>query len=152
MSQAENNKSIYRLFVDEVIIKGNIDAVDDMVADDFIDHGYFSDEIPPDREGLKRGIRMCRDCLPDLKVEIHDVTAQGDKIIARTTWRGRHGRDAAEPAGARPAGESAGACPVEFETLNIARYDNGKLVEHWGLTDDGPGRPTARYLPEQAAP
>ena len=149
----KKNESAYRQFVDEVINNGNVAAVDEMVADDFVDHEYFSDDIPQDREGLKRGIRMCRECLSGLSVDVHEVASQGDKVIARTTWRGRQSREAGgEPAsGQRSAMGGAGGEPVQFETLEIGRYKNGKLVEHWGLTDDGPGWPTAYYLPQRAA-
>ncbi|MHB1412166.1 MAG: ester cyclase [Thermoleophilia bacterium] len=153
MSRTDDNKQAYRRFVEEVFNKGNIDAVDEMVSPDYVDHELFADEIPQNREGLKKGVLMCRDCLAELSVSIQDVSAEGDKIIARTTWHGVQGAangrgfDAGKPASVRDprAGEA-----VEFDTLDIARYEDGMVVEHWGLTDDGPGWPTAYYLPQRA--
>ncbi len=154
MSRTDDNKETFRRFVDEVFNRGNIEAVDEMVSPDYVDHELFADDIPQNREGLKKGVLMCRDCLTELSVSIHDVAAEGDKIIARTTWYGVPGAaygdgfDAGDPDEA--AREPLAGKPIEFDTLEITRYEDGMVVEHWGLTDDGPGWPTAYYLPRRA--
>ncbi len=53
--------------------------------------------------------------------------ADGDKVVARVTSRGTH-RGAFR--GIPPTGK-----PITVRGINIFRIANGKMVEHWGLTD-----------------
>jgi predicted ester cyclase len=53
--------------------------------------------------------------------------AAGDKVVARITIKGTH---QGEFMGMPPTGRS-----ISFRGIDIIRFSNGKLVEHWGLTD-----------------
>ncbi|MBA3472980.1 MAG: hypothetical protein H0T57_07065 [Rubrobacter sp.] len=49
---SEENKALVRRFVEEAQSRGNIEAVDEFLAEDFVDHGAFPG-VPPNREGVK---------------------------------------------------------------------------------------------------
>ena len=53
--------------------------------------------------------------------------ADGDKVVARVSYRGTH---QGAFRGIAPTGKQ-----IAVMGINIFRIANGKLVEHWGLTD-----------------
>src|SRR5436309_13790577 len=87
----EENKALVRRFYAE-IDAGNIDAMDELVAEDYLDHS------PPPfpglgsgREGLKQAFRIFWEATPG-RHEIEDQVAEGDKVVTRITAVGRHRR------------------------------------------------------------
>jgi ketosteroid isomerase-like protein len=86
----EENKRLVRRFYAE-IDKGNIEAMDDLVAEDYRDHS------PPPfpglgtgREGVKQVFRLFWEATPGTH-EIEDQIAEGDKVVTRLTAYGaRH--------------------------------------------------------------
>src|SRR6476659_144768 len=88
MSTEVNNALVRRFY--EEIDKGNLDAMDELVAEDYIDHS------PPPfpglasgREGLKQAFRIFWDATPGHH-EIEDQIAEADKVVTRLTAYGRH--------------------------------------------------------------
>ena len=68
------NKVIVRRFIDEVFVKGNVDAVDKLVAHDFVPHSWPS--VAPGTESLQA--RRSNGCPPDspgvsMKIRGHDL-------------------------------------------------------------------------------
>ena len=88
--QTEQNKALYRQFVEEVFNRGNTSAIDELVAPDFVEHEELPPGVPSGREGVKQLSIMLRSAFPDLKATIDDILAEGDKVAARMTWRGTH--------------------------------------------------------------
>ena len=111
----------------EAVATGNLDALDDILADDFVDHDP-GDETP-DREGVKSFFRGFRAAFPDFKPEVVELHVSDDGYVAmRYNVSGTH------------RGEFMGHAPTgrRFETtaLQLARFnDEGKCVERWGVTD-----------------
>jgi predicted ester cyclase len=56
------------------------------------------------------------------------MIAEGDKVVTRFTMRGTH---QGEFMGIAPTGRR-----VEMTGIDIIRFSDGKMVEHWGNTDD----------------
>ena len=67
---------------------------------------------------------------PDLRVEVLDTIAQGDKVVARNRWTGTNAQ----------TGER-----VEFHGFVLWRVADGKLVERWA-TVTPPGAASGRAL------
>ena len=123
----EENKALFMKFVDEVMNKGNMELVDELLAPGFVEHEEMPTDLPEGREGLKVFLTMFRGAFPDLKVTVHDLIAEGDKVVARQTWRGTNeGEFMGMPATGRT---------VEFNVIDVLRIEDGKAVEHWGVTD-----------------
>ncbi|MET3350865.1 UNVERIFIED_ORG: ketosteroid isomerase-like protein [Arthrobacter sp. UYEF1] len=55
--ESEDNKTLVRRFYAE-IDAGNIDAMDDLVAEDYLDHNPPFPGLPAGREGLKQAFRI----------------------------------------------------------------------------------------------
>jgi steroid delta-isomerase-like uncharacterized protein len=115
-----------RRFYEEVVNKGNLKLIDELVAAEFVEH----EELPgmkPGREGLKEFCTMFRSAFPDLQFQVNDLVAKGDKVWAYITIRGTHKGHFMDMA---PTGKT-----IEVKGFDIIRLVNGKAAEHWGLTD-----------------
>ena len=123
----EQNKELFRRFVEEVFNRGNLSLTDEFLAPNFIEHEELPPGIPNDREGVKQLTTMLRSAFPDFKAKIEDIIAEGDKVVVRMTWSGTH---QGEFMGIPPSGKS-----VSFGVIDIVRMARGKFVEHWGLMD-----------------
>jgi predicted SnoaL-like aldol condensation-catalyzing enzyme len=84
---AEHNEAIVRRLA-EAIDKGNLDAVDELVVRDFIDHTAAAEQ-PPGREGIKRLARVFQDAFPGWNTEIEGMIAEGDTPQTGISGRAR---------------------------------------------------------------
>ena len=123
----EQNKAVVRRLVEEVFNQGNMSAMDELIAPDFVEHEELPPEIPPGREAPAIMFAMLRSAFPDFKATIDDLVAEGDKVVLRQTWTGTH---QGEFMGVPPTGRS-----VSIGVIDILRLAEGKMVEHWGIMD-----------------
>lgn len=70
-----------------------------------------------------------RDGFPDLRFELHDVLAQGDRVAIRATLTGTHLGTWSE----RPASGRA----IAVDHMFVLRFDAGRVVEVWEVLDSG---------------
>ena len=88
----EENKKFMNYFIQEVINNKNLDAADDIVAEDFIEHIPFPGQ-EPGRDGLKFVLRSMFTGFPDMIWTVHEQIAEGEKVVSRFTWTGTHKGD-----------------------------------------------------------
>jgi predicted ester cyclase len=123
---AEANKSIVRRFYEE-IDKGNLDAMDELVAVDYLDHNPPPfPGLAPGREGLKQAFKIFLDATPGYH-QIEDQIAEGDKVVTRLTCFGKHEGDL--PGAPRTGND------LKMTSITIHRIANGMLVEKWAEKD-----------------
>jgi steroid delta-isomerase-like uncharacterized protein len=120
---SEDNKAVVHRFI-QAFNQGDLETVGELVAEDF---SYHDPALPSGREGAKQVMMMFRTAFPDAKLTLEDVIAEGDKVVARNTFTGTH---QAEFMGIPPTGKQ-----VSIMEIDIARIEDGKLAEHWGLAD-----------------
>jgi predicted ester cyclase len=119
------NKAVVLRFNREVIEKGDAAALEELVAADFVNRTALPG-TPVGREGLDQMLnRVLRPAFPDLRVEIHDQIAEGDKVTTRKTIRGTHRGPI--------MGIAATGREVAIEIIDIIRLRDGQYVEHWAL-------------------
>ena len=118
---ATDTEARVRRMFDEVINQGRLDVVDELFAEEFVDHGPMG--RMEGRETFKAMIKQWRDAVPDVHCEIDSVIVDGDLCawLVRTT--GTHTGD----------GLGFPATHRRFETLsaNIGRFRDGRATEHW---------------------
>jgi len=85
----EENKKFMTVFIEEVINKKNVDAADDLVWEDFIEHLPFPGQ-GPGREGLKFALNSMFTGFPDMHWIVNEQIAEADKVVTRFTWTGTH--------------------------------------------------------------
>jgi steroid delta-isomerase-like uncharacterized protein len=124
----EENKALVRRFY-EAIDAGDIDAMDDLVAEDYINH-----HPPPfpgldeGREGLKQAFRIFQEATPG-RHDIEDQVAEEDQVVTRLTAHGRHEGDLPGPI-------PATGNEIHMSAVAIHRIADGKIAEHWSATDE----------------
>jgi predicted ester cyclase len=88
VSEAEN-KAQFRRAYEEVLNRGDLSVVDELIAPDFLDH-----EAPPGRDRGPESMRglatMLRTAFPDLHFTIEELIAEGDVVAGRLTMSGTH--------------------------------------------------------------
>ena len=123
---AEENRAIVRRFWG-VWEEGNIDLVDELLAPDYVNHTPASPDQPTGPEGVKGLVAMFRSAIPDLRVVVEDMIAEGEKVAVRYTLEGTH---EGELFGVPPTGKR-----LSIKSISVERVSDGKIREHWRVTD-----------------
>ena len=63
---AEENKRVVRRFVEEVMNGGDLEAADELVAPDHVNHDPTAPEVQAGPEGVKELIGVYRSAFPDI--------------------------------------------------------------------------------------
>lgn len=121
-----SNKPTAQRFYNDVINEANYDLIDEIVSPDFVEHEGFPG-LGTDRESVKGFFTLMRTAFPDLKFTVEDLLEDGEKIVVRATITGTHKGEFME---IPPTGKS-----VSVQAIDIVRFENGKVMEHWGVTD-----------------
>lgn len=124
----EKNTAAMKRFYEEVMNKGNMKAIDELIADNFVEHYLPDPSFPANKAGVAQMMGMFRTAFPDLQVTIEDIIAKGDKVWVYSTMRGTNKGEF--------MGMPATGKKIEVKGVDIVRFVNGKAVEHWGLNDD----------------
>ena len=123
---ADDARAAMQRLYDEVVNGGNHDLIDELVADDFVDHEEFPG-ISNDREGMKQFVAMMSAAFDGFRMDVEDLYADGDTAIARVTIRGTHNGEF--------MGVPATGKEIAMPAIDIFRFAGGKAVGHWGVTD-----------------
>jgi steroid delta-isomerase-like uncharacterized protein len=86
---SQDNATVVRRFVDEVINQGQIDRADQFVWEDVIEQVPLPGQ-GPGLEGLKDILRAMRAGFPDLLFSIEEQIVEEDKVVSRFEWTGTH--------------------------------------------------------------
>lgn len=122
-----DNKSITRRFY-TALTEGRLEVIDEVVAEGFVEH----EELPTDaegRDGLRELFQSMHDAFTDFAVNLEDMVAEGDKVFVRATMQGIQ---RAEFMGIPSLGK-----PMLVPVADVLRFENGRIVEHWGVMDTG---------------
>jgi len=122
----EENKALVRHFVEEFLNKRNVAIVDELFAEDFVNH---QGGLGPtgDRESLKQLVGALLVAFPDMRFEIEQLLAEGDKVFLHVIGRGTH---TGEFMGIPATGRS-----VLLAAMSVVRAVDGKCAERWNITD-----------------
>jgi serine phosphatase RsbU (regulator of sigma subunit) len=127
VSAAEENKAIFRRYVEEVGNQQNFELVDE-IFERYISHQPDGSTLVRGPEDVKRFHREYHSAFSDFHLNIEDQIAEGDKVVSRYTMRGTHQGDFR---GLAPTGKE-----VELKAVTIFRFSpEGKVVETWDSYD-----------------
>ena len=107
----DENKQFIQRFVEETINRRDLGAIDNLVAQDFIEHVPFPGQ-GPGRDGLRDAIGTFLSAFPDMQWTTDEQVGEGEKVVSRFSWTGTH------------RGEFLGIPPT------------GKSVKVWGVVMD----------------
>jgi steroid delta-isomerase-like uncharacterized protein len=121
----EANKALVRRFIDEIFVEGSLEAVDELVADDFVPHTWpYSGD---GRQDLRQAMERVSRGLADAAFVIEDMIAEGDRVAVRLT---ASATQVGEFMGMPPGGKS-----YTIGEIHIFRVSDGKVSEHWHQLD-----------------
>ncbi len=123
--QQLRNIDQFGVVISEGFIKGNLDALDVLFHEEFVEHqrGFPTKDL----NGLKLGIEALRQAIPDIQLEIVDTIVEGDKMSFLLSGTGTH----LGPMGPIPASGT----PLAWQVIDICRFQDERIIEHWGIPD-----------------
>src|SRR5829696_7156232 len=139
VSAEEKNKALVREFFEEAWGQGNLAAVDEFMAADYVEHPRPS-TLPPGTEGLKQLIASYRTAFPDLQTTLDDIFAEDEMVAFRWSVSGTHMGDWL---GISPTGNHVAATGI-----TLLRVALGKVVEGWTSMDLRPAEEELQWLTE----
>ncbi len=121
----EENKALVRRFVEEIFVQGRPEAVDDLLADDFVSHTWRS--TGDGKADLRKAIDRTSTVLADVEFTIEDMIAEADRVAVRVTARATQ---VGEFLGLQPSGKG-----YAIGEIHIFRIRGGRVIEHWHQYD-----------------
>ena len=121
----DHSRSIQHLY--ELINEGDIEGFGRHLANDFVERDEIPG-LPPTKEGVVQYFRLLLTAFPDMRMDVQDSFASGDKAVARLRVSGTHQGEF--------MGIPATGNPVSINIIDITRFgDDGLAREHWGVVD-----------------
>ncbi|HEX8647275.1 MAG TPA: ester cyclase [Thermoleophilaceae bacterium] len=111
----------------ENINEGDVDAAVETFAEDAVDHDPAPDQAPG-REGFRVFWTTLTTAFPDAHLEGRHEVVTDDHIVAAYMLTGTH---EGEFLGIAPTGKR-----IEINGVQVGRFEDGKLVERWGSSDE----------------
>ena len=124
---AEENKKVVSRFVEEALNGGNLEAADELVAPDHVNHDPTAPDVPPGPEGIKQLIGLYRSAFPDIHFHTQGMICEGETVAHRWTFTGTH---EGEIMGVGPTGRA-----VEVAGVEMNRVRDGKISASWTVSD-----------------
>lgn len=121
-------KATMARIIDEGFNQGDVDALDELIADDFVEHEDLPPGVPQGKGAPLAMITMMRLAFPDLKVTVEDMLQEGSKVVTRSRFAGTHQGDFM---GLSPTGNE-----FDIPVIDIIEFRDGKAVAHWGVMDN----------------
>lgn len=114
------NLERFKAIIERGFSRGDLTVADEVCAENLIEHEYLSKTGIPGPQILKAQIEDARHSIKDLKLTIEAIVEAGDTVWARS-----------KATGVDPRSDK----PVTIDVMDICRFADGKLVEHWGVPD-----------------
>jgi predicted ester cyclase len=122
VSSAEVNKALARHFLERAWKEGDLDAIDEMMGPDFVDHSLLPGQGST-REEYKRSGAEYHSAFSMADFTIKYQIAEGDMVVTKFSTRSIH---RGEFLGVPPSGEMG-----EYSSIRIHRIAGGKITDEW---------------------
>ena len=124
-TELETNEEIARAYPERVATEKDLELLERLLTEDFVEHGPFGDEngIAEARAGMERLF----EAFPDFTATVEDLVASGDTVAMRVTVRATH---EGPFAGVAPTGNT-----VEVQNMVFTRIEGGRIAERWVVPD-----------------
>lgn len=119
----DQNQIVFQQVISEAFNRGNYAVLPACFEPDFKEHQFG---LKATIEGFRSDIQYLRTAFPDFNLTIEDLVTDGDKVWARMTARGTNRGGFMGP----PNGKT-----FEITVFDCCKFQQGKIVEHWGSPD-----------------
>ena len=117
---AKSNLEIFKSIIERGFSRGDLSVADEVCAERLLEHEYLAKTDLPGPDILKSQIDDARRSIKDLRLTLEASVVTEDTVWARCRATGIDPRSGK---------------PVAIDVVDICRFLNGKLVEHWGVPD-----------------
>lgn len=121
------NEAVFRRIIEECFNDGNLRVLEELIAPDFVEHQQPFATLAKGPDAFALSVTLFRTMVPDLHIEIQDLTESDDVVWARMIGTGTH---TVPIFGRKPTGK-----PMVIDAVDIVRFTQRKAVEHWGVAD-----------------
>src|SRR6266508_2144010 len=118
LAMTQNPAQAAALRVFEAINSGDLDCLDEVVTDDFVDHGSPF-PLPPGPDGYRQILTFVTQVLR-IRYDVEDVFSTENRVVLRAAAHG-------------PGAEGGS---YSMTTAHIYRTEGARLAEHWGVRDE----------------
>ena len=108
-------KDVVRNHFEDFVNNQNAAAIRQNMTPDFYDHDGPGGK-PTGVEGDEKMMLAMYQSMPDLRIEIEDMIAEGDKVVCRNLWR------FTDPASSKK---------MQFHGFVLWRFEGAKIAERW---------------------
>jgi predicted ester cyclase len=122
--QMEQNKQLVSRLILECFSGGHLHVIDEIVSPEF---EFYYPNVPEGIEGLKAIVKKNNDSFEGWSFTIHELFAEGDKVIARWSATGIHAKSF--------MGEPSTGEEVHLKGISIYEIQKGKIVKDWVEAD-----------------
>lgn len=122
----EHNKQLVRRFFDEMWNPWNFAKADELLDENIVFRGTLGSELKG-RDAFRTYMRKVQSAFPDFHNAIVHLTAEDDRVVARTMYRGTHH---GEIFGVAPSGKE-----ITYAGAAFFRMAGGKIIHGWVLGD-----------------
>lgn len=121
----EENKNLVRRMFEEAFNQGNPSFLHEMIAPDYVDHSPIPAPAPGPEGFAKRTMALRSAFVQEALFGV--FLAENDLVAFTWTFQGVHQGTF--------AGIAATGKKVTLSGINVERFENGKIVEHWSHFD-----------------
>jgi steroid delta-isomerase-like uncharacterized protein len=125
LSSAAANKAAMTRFVTEYQTGMDRRVLDEVISDSLVDHSSF--QVQTGRAGVAAVFENFHAALDGFHAVIEDQIAEDDKVWTRKSFHGRH---VGELFGVPATGRD-----LRIDVIDIVRFRDGQIVEHWAMVD-----------------
>ncbi len=129
MSRADNEQ-IMRTYLEEVAVKGRLDLIPELAAENIVDEAAVAEGGPPGREGLVAHVTGFLAALPDRIITIRKILANDDDVMA---WWTCEGTPVTEFAGVPPTGKRMFGHVFSFFNITDGKISWYRFFAHVGF-------------------
>ena len=135
---SEQNKAVFEKLMSALNAK-DMATMESLIADDFVDNDAMPG-MAPGRQGMIDMMGMFVGAFPDLNVVVEHWVAEGDLVVGVMTTKGtQNGEFMGMPASGKK---------FSVREMHMVRVANGKMAEHWGLSNEMSMMQQLGLLPE----
>ena len=124
----EQMKQTTQRFLD-LWFSGKADGIEEIVAENFKSNIPMPGVSSTGIQQLKDMIAISSAAFTDNKTEDMHLIADGDRVVAHYRWKGVN-------TGSMGEGMPATNKPIDVHTVDVLRFENGKVMEHWGYMEE----------------
>jgi predicted ester cyclase len=127
-----SNAAVIQQIYGQNLNSGNIDAINSLLGSDYV--GYNTDGSTESASEFTGTLTALHSAMPDLKVTINGMVAEGDYVATRVTLTGTFQNDLMFPG--TPQAIPATQKPISLEMSFLDRIEDGKIAEDWTVFDN----------------